>query len=92
MKKNTGLIMTLIFGFISFIFVIFDCLALHDIYKESGKFDVSGEWNVVSISLFPIIIFHILFAVYVVVPFINSRKAKKGQAAFSNASLKDRKQ
>lgn len=74
MKKNTGLIVTLIFGFISFIFVIADYLALHDIYKESGKYDVSGEWTVVSLSLLPIIIFHVLFAVYVVVPFFNAKK------------------
>ncbi len=76
MKKNIGLIMTLIFGIISFIFVIFDYLALHDIYKESGKYDVTGEWTVVSISIFPIVIFHILFAIYVVLPFLNSRKEK----------------
>ena len=79
MKKNIGLILTLIFGFISFIFVIFDYLALHDIYKESEKFDVTGEWTVVAISFFPIVTFHILFAIYVALPFFNTRKEKRNR-------------
>lgn len=72
MKKNKGLIATLILGFISFIFVIFDFLALHDIWH--GEPDVSGEWTVVSISFIPIAAFHMLFAIYVVVPFFNKEK------------------
>jgi len=35
MKRNKGLIATLILGFISFILVVLDFLALIDIYKES---------------------------------------------------------
>lgn len=71
MKKNKGLIATLIVGFISFIFVIMDFLALHDIYKESGEYNVSEEWIIVSISLIPIVAFHVLFVIYVVIPFFN---------------------
>lgn len=82
MKKNKGLIATLILGFISFIFVIMDFLALHDIYKESGEYDVSGEWTIVSVSLIPIVAFYVLFVIYVVLPFFNkeiiiSRNKKK---------------
>ncbi len=72
MKKNKGLIATLILGFISFIFVIFDFLALHDIWH--GEPDVSGEWTIVSVSFIPIVAFHMLFAIYVVVPFFNKEK------------------
>lgn len=71
MKKKIGFIATLILGFISFVFVTLDYLALHDIYKESGKYDVSGEWTIVFISFFPIVAFHILFSAYVVIPFLN---------------------
>ncbi len=74
MKRNKGLIATLILGFISFICVVLDFLALIDIYKESGKYDVSGEWAFVIISFIPIIAFHVLFAVYVVVPFFNRER------------------
>ncbi len=82
MKKNKGLIATLILGFVSFIFVIMDFLALHDILRESGEYDVSGEWTIVTISLIPIVAFHVLFVIYVVLPFFNkeiiiSRKKKK---------------
>jgi len=82
MRKRKGLIVTLILGFISFIFVIMDFLALHDIYRESGEYDVSGEWAIVSISLIPIVAFHLLFVIYVVLPFFNkeiiiSRNKKK---------------
>ena len=73
MKKNIGLTFTLIFGFISFIFVICDYLALHDIWHNSDP-DLSGEWDVVSISFIPILIFHILFAIFVVIPFFNRKK------------------
>ena len=73
MKKNIGLIFTLIFGFISFVFVICDYLALHDIWHNK-EFDLSGEWSVVSISFIPILIFHVLFAIFVVVPFFNRKK------------------
>jgi len=48
-----------------------DFLALHDIYRESGEYDVSGEWAIVSISLIPIVAFHVLFVIYVVIPFFN---------------------
>lgn len=82
MRKRKGLIATLILGFISFIFVIMDFLALHDIYRESGEYDVSGEWIIVTISLIPIVTFHVLFVTYVVLPFFNkeiiiSRNQKK---------------
>jgi len=87
MKRNKGLIATLIFGFISFIFVIGDFLALHDIYKESGEYDVSGEWAFLALSFIPIVVFHALFVIYVVVPFFNRdvlftknrRKTNKGK-------------
>ena len=71
MKRNKGLIATLILGFISFIFIVMDFLALHDIYTESGKYDVSGEWTIVIFSFIPIIAFHILFVIYIVIPFLN---------------------
>jgi hypothetical protein len=74
MKRKIGLIATIILGFISFIFVILDYLALHDIYKESGEYDLSGEWAVVSISFIPFVAFHILFAIFVVIPFFNKEK------------------
>ena len=74
MKRIKGLIATLILGFISFIFVILDFLALIDIYKESGKYDVSGEWAFVIISFIPIIAFHVLFVIYIVVPFFNRER------------------
>lgn len=74
MKRNKGLIATLILGFISFIFVILDFQALIEIYKESGKYDVSVEWAFVIISFIPIIAFHVLFAVYVVIPFFNRER------------------
>ena len=76
MRKNKGLIATLIFGFISFIFVIFDYLALHDIWH--GEQDVTGEWTVVSISFFPILAFHILFVIFVVVPILNKESVLVG--------------
>ena len=72
MRKNKGLIAALIFGFISFVFVIFDYLSLHDIWH--GEQDLTGEWSIVTLSFFPIVAFHILFAIYVVIPFLNSRK------------------
>lgn len=71
MKRDKGLIATLILGFISFIFIIMDSLALHDIYTESGKYDVSGEWTIVIISLIPLVAFYILFVIYIVIPFFN---------------------
>ena len=71
MKRNKGLIATLILGFISFIFIVMDFLALDDIYTESGKYDVSGEWTIVIFSFIPIIAFHILFVIYIVIPFLN---------------------
>ncbi len=74
MKRKIGLIATVILGFISFIFVICDYLALHDIYRETGEYDVSGEWTVVSISFIPFVAFHILFAIFVVVPFFNKER------------------
>jgi hypothetical protein len=59
-----------------------DFLALHDIFKESVEYDVSGEWAIVSISLIPIVAFHVLFVIYVVLLFFNkeiiiSRNRKK---------------
>lgn len=76
MRKNKGLIATLIFGFISFIFVIFDYLALYDIWQ--GEQDLTGEWNIVSISFVPILAFYVLFVIFVVVPILNKESLLVG--------------
>jgi len=72
MKKNIGLMATLVLGLISFLFVIFDYLALTDIWH--GEADVTGEWTIVTISVFPIVAFHILFVIFVVIPFLNRKR------------------
>jgi hypothetical protein len=56
--------------------VIFDYLALHDIWH--GEQDLTGEWTVVSVSFFPILVFHILFVIFVVVPILNKESALVG--------------
>ena len=74
-RKTKGLLATVIMGLISFLFVIADYLALHDIWH--GENDLNGEWSVVTLSFIPFVLFHILFAVYVVVPYFNARKSDR---------------
>ncbi len=62
-------------GLISFLFVIADYLALHDIWYNRES-DLSGEWTVVTLSFIPFVLFHFLFAIYVVFPYFNTSKSE----------------
>ena len=74
-RKTKGLLATVIMGLISFLFVIADYLALHDIWH--GENDLSQEWSIVTLSFIAFVLFHILFAIYVVFPFFNSQKSDR---------------
>jgi hypothetical protein len=60
-------------GLISFLFVIADYLALHDIWH--GENDLSQEWSIVTLSFIPFVLFHILFAIYIAFPYFNNQKS-----------------
>jgi hypothetical protein len=72
-RKSKGLLATVLMGLISFLFVIADYLALHDIWHDREP-DLSGEWTVVTLSFIPFVLFHVLFAIYVVFPYFNAQK------------------
>jgi hypothetical protein len=74
-RETKGFLATVIAGLISFLFVIADYLALHDIWH--GENDLSGEWTVVFFSFIPFVLFHTLFAIYVVFPYFNVRKSDR---------------
>ncbi len=75
-RKKRGLLATIIMGLVSFLFVIADYLALHDIWHNKEP-DLSGEWTVVTLSFIPFVLFHTLFAIYVVFPFFNSQRSDR---------------
>ncbi len=59
MKKiRRLLIASVILGVLSFVFFIMGRLAMTDIYH--GEPDLTLEWNIVSLSFLPILIFHVL--------------------------------
>ncbi len=78
-RKTKGFLATVIMGLTSFLFVIADYLALHDIWH--GENDLSGEWSVVFFSFIPFVLFHTLFAIYVVFPYFNARKSDETEKA-----------
>jgi uncharacterized BrkB/YihY/UPF0761 family membrane protein len=79
-RKSKGLLATVIMGLISFLFVIADYLALHDIW-HSRESDLNGEWTVVNLSFIPFVLFYVLFAIYVVLPYFNAQKSDKTEKA-----------
>jgi fumarate reductase subunit D len=72
-RKTKGLLATVIMGLISFLFVIADYLALHDIWH--GENDLSQEWSIITLSFIGFVLFHTLFAIFVVFPYFNPRKS-----------------
>ncbi len=59
MKKiRRLLIASVILGVLSFVFFIMGRLAMTDIFH--GEPDLTLEWNIVSLSFLPILIFHVL--------------------------------
>ena len=59
MKKLRRLLMTtVVCGVLSLVAFIFGRLAMTDIYH--GEPDLTLEWNIVSISFLPVLIFHLL--------------------------------
>jgi len=77
MKKAKRLLVTsVVFGVLSFGLFVFERLALTDIYH--GEPDLSLEWNIVSVSFFPILLFHIISVVAAVVALrkISNRKVE----------------
>jgi len=62
---NRLLVTSVVFGILSFGLFVFERLALTDIYH--GEPDLSLEWNIVSISFLPILLFHIISVVAAVV-------------------------
>jgi len=75
-RKSKGLLATVIMGLVSFLFVIADYLALHDIWHNREP-SLSGEWSIVSLSFVPFLLFHTLFAICVVVPYFNAQKCNR---------------
>jgi len=57
-KANRLLVVSVVFGVLSFGLFVFERLALTDIYH--GEPDLSLEWNIVSVSFLPILLFHII--------------------------------
>ena len=64
-KARRLLVVSIVFGVLSFGLFVFERLALTDIYH--GEPDLSLEWNIVSVSFLPILLFHIISVVAAVV-------------------------